>query len=67
MAVRSTANNTDPAIAEQRKLQEEQKQFSLDMFRLQQEANRDNQEVTAKANIAKANHDALMNMANNIK
>ncbi len=60
-------SGTDPSIAEQRKLQAENKQFSLDMFALQQQANRDNQEVTAKSNIAKANHDALMNMSNNIK
>ncbi|HYO64294.1 MAG TPA: hypothetical protein VER08_11735 [Pyrinomonadaceae bacterium] len=57
----------DPAIAEQKRLQDENKQFTLDMFRLQQQAHRDNQEVTTKANIEKANHDAIMNMANNIK
>lgn len=57
----------DPAVADQKRMQDENKAFTLDMFALQQQAHRDNQEVTTKANIEKANHDAIMNMANNIK
>ena len=36
-------------------------------FALQQEQNRQAQEATAKSNIAKAEHDALMAIANNMK
>lgn len=36
-------------------------------FALQQEQNRQTQEATAKSNIAKASHDAIMAMVNNTK
>ena len=36
-------------------------------FALQQEQNRQSQEATAKSNIAKAEHDALMAIASNMK
>lgn len=57
----------DNTIAEQKKLQREGQQFTLDMFALQQRAHRDNQEVTTKSNIDKAQHDAAMTISNNIK
>ena len=54
-------------LKKQEELQQQNMQFAMAMFELQQKAHRDNQEVTTKANIEKANHDAVMNMANNIK
>jgi hypothetical protein len=36
-------------------------------FALQQETNRQSQKATAESNIQKAQHDAIMNMANNMK
>lgn len=58
------AGNT---IEKQEKLQREGQQFTLDMFKLQQQAHRDNQEVTTKSSIDKAKHDAAMSIANNMK
>jgi len=46
---------------------EENKRFALEMFKIQQQAQRDNQELASRSNIEKAKHDAIMNMANNIK
>ena len=40
---------------------------SLRMFDLQQKAHKDAERITTLANIEKAKHDAIMNMANNIK
>ncbi|HEV2764455.1 MAG TPA: hypothetical protein VGV38_15860, partial [Pyrinomonadaceae bacterium] len=58
---------TNDDVKEQAKLQQQAQEFALQMFALQQQAHKDNQEITTKANIEKANHDAMMNMANNIK
>lgn len=54
-------------IGKQEAQRREDKQFSLDMFALQQRVHRDNQEMTTKSNIDKAKHDAAMTISNNIK
>ena len=46
---------------------EENKRFALEMFKIQQQAQRDNQELASRSNIEKAKHDAIMNVANNMK
>lgn len=54
-------------LADEARLQKQSRQVNLDMFKLQQKAHQDNQLITTKSSIEKAKHDAIMNMANNIK
>lgn len=54
-------------LEEQERMQEASALHQSAMFRLQQKANEQAADMNAKSSIEKAKHDALMNIANNIK
>lgn len=69
MAISTQGLSTEQAanIKAQEQLQNQAAANQMAMMRLQTEANQQSQDAAAKSNIQKANHDAIMNMANNIK
>lgn len=60
-------DENNASAARQEELQRINQQHSERMFALQEESNRKNAELSARSAIDKAHHDAMMNIANNMK